>query len=150
MAERVLGVLQANGAERAMVVYGDDGLDELTTTGPSNVLELVDGSVRQYSLDPASLGLGGGTRHGLRGGDAAANASRVRAILAGEAGPQRDIALLNASAALQIAGIVSSWDEGVRAAAASIDSGAASAVLEGLVRVSSSASSSSSPSDDGA
>jgi anthranilate phosphoribosyltransferase len=136
MAPKVLGVLQANGAERALVVYGHDGLDELTTTGPSTVHELHHGAVRSYDVDPAALGLEPGRRDQLTGGDAAENAARGRAVLDGTPGPQRDIVVLNAAAALVVAGISPDLAAGLDAARASVDEGRAAAVLADLVRVS--------------
>ena len=105
MADKMLGVLVANGCRRAMVVHGADGLDELSTTGPSTVLEVgADAEVRRYTVDPADLGLPAATLDDLRGGDAAANAEVVRRVLAGKQGPHRDIAVLNAAAGLVVAG----------------------------------------------
>lgn len=136
MAERMLEVLRANGLERALVVHGGDGLDELTTTGPSQVLELRDGEVRAYELDPASLGIPTATPDELRGGDAAHNARLARAVLAGEPGPHRDIVVLNAAAGLIAAGLVDDFAAGIDAAGASIDDGRAEGVLDRLVAVS--------------
>jgi anthranilate phosphoribosyltransferase len=129
-------VLQANGSEHALVVYGHDGLDELTTTGPSTVHELRDGAVLSYTVDPALLGLAPASRSALQGGDAATNAARARAVLQGESGPQRDIVVLNAAAALVVAGVAGSIAEGLADAAAAIDRGAALGILDELVRVS--------------
>lgn len=133
MAERMLGVLQSNGAERALVVHGGDGLDELTTTGPSQVLELRDGEMLAWEVDPSDLGLARTTRDQLVGGDPETNASLARAVLAGAAGPHRDIVTLNAAAALLAAGLADDLPGGIAAAAVSLDSGAAAAVLERLV-----------------
>ena len=137
MADKMLGVLVANGCRRAMVVHGADGLDELTTTGPSSVVEGgVDTEVRRYSVDPAQLGLAPATLEDLRGGDAPANAEAVRRVLEGERGPHRDIAVLNAAAGLVVAGVSADLAEGVARAAEVIDTGAAHDALQGLVRVS--------------
>jgi anthranilate phosphoribosyltransferase len=134
MAETMLGVLVANGCRRAMVVHGADGLDELSTTGPSTVLEFgPDGEVRSYRVDPVELGLSAASLDDLRGGDVAANAQVVRRVLAGEKGPHRDIALLNAAAGLVVAGTSEDLAEGIAQAAAVIDSGAARDALDGLV-----------------
>ena len=126
--------LAALGAERALVVHGDDGLDELTTTTTSttalwNGRELVPGRV-----DPEALGLPLAAPEALRGGDAARSAAIARAVLAGERGPERDIVLLNAAAALLVADAAESLAQGLRLAAQSVDSGAARARLEALVR----------------
>jgi anthranilate phosphoribosyltransferase len=136
MAEKVLGVLRANGAEHALVVYGHDGLDELTTTGASTVHELRAGQVTTYVVDPRSFDLEPAAREDLLGGDAATNASLARAVLDGSCGPQRDIVVLNAGAALVVAGISADLSTGIVAARASIDSGRAAGVLEALVAAS--------------
>jgi anthranilate phosphoribosyltransferase len=139
MAEKVLGVLQANGATRALVVYGHDGLDELTTADLSTVHELDGGEVRTYVVDPGELGLAPAQRGDLVGGDPAANAAAVRVVLEGGTGPHRDIVVLNAAAALVAAGVSRDLATGVVAAQDSIDSGRAATALDDLVRVSRSA-----------
>lgn len=136
MAERMVGVLAANGAERALVVYGHDGLDELTTTTTSTVHELVDGEVRTYDVEPLDLGLARGSLDDLRGGDAATNARLARAVLAGDEGPHADIVVLNAAAGLVAAGLAVDLAEGVAAARASLAEGKAAAALEALVTTS--------------
>jgi anthranilate phosphoribosyltransferase len=142
MASKMAGVLGANGSRRAMVVYADDGLDELSVTSPSTVLELRadDGGagydVSTWRLDPADLGFAPATLADLRGGDAAVNAAAIRAVLEGERSPRRDIGVLNAAAALVVVGRAVDVAEGVAQAEASVDSGRAGAVLDGLVRVS--------------
>lgn len=136
MAERMAGVLQANGAVRALIVHGGDGLDELTTTGPSTVVELHDGVVSTWSVDPAELGLPRSDREDLVGGDAHLNAELARRVLAGEHGAHRDIVTLNAGAGLLAAGLVEDLPAGIAAARTSIDAGAAVAALNTLVEVS--------------
>ena len=136
MAERMAGVLQANGARRALVVHGGDGLDELTTTGPSDVVELVDGEVRSWAVRPEALGLTLVDREDLVGGDANVNADLAHRVLAGEQGAHREIILLNAGAGLLAAGLAEGLAAGIDQAAASIDSGAAVAALATLVEVS--------------
>jgi anthranilate phosphoribosyltransferase len=136
MAERVAGALAELGASHALVFYGHDGLDELTTTTISTVLELRDGSVTSRELDPASLGLAKADRAGLAGGDAAGNAQVVHRVLAGQHGPTRDIAALNAAAALVVAGIADDFADGLERAFAAIDDGHAAAALDALVRTS--------------
>ncbi|MEY2568950.1 MAG: anthranilate phosphoribosyltransferase [Actinomycetota bacterium] len=135
VAEKVAHVLRANGTERAMVVYGHDGLDELTTAAESTVVELRDGEIHSFDVDPASLGL---TRvqSAPAGGDTAANVELVRRLLAGETGAHRDIVVLNAGAALVVAGVASTLGEGVELAAASVADGRAAATLDRLVEVS--------------
>lgn len=136
MAERMVQVLAANGSERALVVYGHDGLDELTITTTSTVHELRDGEVRTYDVDPAAFGLAGGTLDDLRGGDAATNAELSRRVLGGEHGPKADIVVLNAAAGLLAGGVVDDLAAGVEAARASLDEGRAAAALDALVRAS--------------
>jgi anthranilate phosphoribosyltransferase len=145
MADKMAGVLAANGAVKAMVVYGDDGLDELSTTGPSTVHELERTEAggyetSRYRVDPAELGLAPASIEDLRGGDAAYNAAAIRDVIAGQPSPHRDIAVLNAAAALLVIGMVDSLPSGLALACAVIDDGRADAVLEALVRVSRQAS----------
>src|SRR5439155_23438727 len=92
MAEKIAGVLRARGSERALVVFGHDGLDEITTTTLSSIVELCDdGQVRRYELDPGAHGIAKADPAALRGGDPATNATIARSVLAGEPGPPRDI-----------------------------------------------------------
>ncbi len=137
MATRMLGALRALGTERAMVFYGDDGLDELTTTTTSTVHELRDGAEHTWTLDPLDLGIERADAAHLCGGDARTNAAVVASVLAGEKGACRDIAVLNAAAALTVAGIAPDIESGIEAAVSAIDVGAAGRALETLVRVSS-------------
>jgi anthranilate phosphoribosyltransferase len=136
MAERMIGVLAANGSERALVVYGHDGLDELSTTTTSTVLDLREGEVRTYVVDPAALGLARATAGDLKGGDAATNADLARRVLDGEPGARRDIVVLNAAAGLVAAGLADDLATGLEAAVASVDEGRAAAVLDDLVKTS--------------
>lgn len=137
MAPKMAAVLAANGSARAMVVYGDDGLDEISVTGPSTVLEVEAGEpLRTWRLVPESLGFEPASMDALRGGNAEFNAGVIRRVLEGEPGPRRDIGVLNAAAALVVAGRAADLGEGAVLAAASLDEGRAHAVLEGLVRVS--------------
>jgi anthranilate phosphoribosyltransferase len=145
MADKMLGVLAANGTRRAMVVYGDDGLDELSTTGPSTVHELVrlpSGSYERsnYRVDPASLGFAPAAIEDLRGGDAAFNAEAIRRVIAGDASPHRDIAVLNAAASLVVIGQAADLPAGISLACKVIDDGRAASVLDALIRVSQAAS----------
>ncbi len=137
MASTVARVLLANGAEKAMVVFGHDGLDELTITGPSTVLEIRDGFVVEHMIDPEALGFKVRS-HAPEGGDTDANVALARAVLGGKAGPHRDIVVLNAAAGLVVAGVVDEIADGVGCAAAAIDSGAAAAKLDALVTASNS------------
>ena len=136
MAERMVATLVELGTERALVFFGHDGLDELTTTTTSAVWEVAGGDVRFSNLDPTELGIPLATPEDLVGGDPAANARRARAVLDGETGPQRDIVVLNAAAALMAAGLVGDLAAGIEAAVASLDGGRAAAALDGLVKVS--------------
>jgi anthranilate phosphoribosyltransferase len=138
VAEKVAYVLRANGTERAMVVYGHDGLDELTTAAASTVVELRDGEIHSFDVDPASLGL---TRvqSAPAGGDTAANVELVKRLLDGETGAHRDIVVLNAGAALVVAGLAVTLGDGVELAAASVADGRAAATLDRLVEVSNAA-----------
>jgi anthranilate phosphoribosyltransferase len=126
----------ARRGTRAVLFRGEDGLDELTTTGASTVLRVRDGSVQSSLFDPASLGLARASVADLAGGEAEGSAAIVRSILAGAGGPHRDVVLLNAAAALEVAGHVDSIQEGIDAAASAIDSGSAAAVLERWVAAS--------------
>jgi anthranilate phosphoribosyltransferase len=136
MAPTMLGALVDLGAEHILVFRGDDGLDELTTTTTSTVHELKAGAIRTYTIDPMDVGIARAESRALGGGDAASNAACVRAVLAGDKGPHRDIAVLNAAAAVVVAGLVPDLEGGVEAAHDSIDSGAAAAALDRLVAVS--------------
>ena len=121
--------LKALGSERAWVVHGSDGLDELTVTGPSQVAELKDSVVSTFEITPEEAGLHRHDPAALKGGDPADNAKALTAVLEGTPGAYRDIVLLNASAALIIAGKAEDLKAGAAQAAAAIDSGAAKATL---------------------
>jgi anthranilate phosphoribosyltransferase len=140
LAPVMAGVLAARGAD-ALVFRGDDGLDELTTTGTSTVWVVSGGTVRLQSFDPASLGIARATLGDLRGADAAHNAGVARELLAGARGPVRDAVLLNAAAAIAAheggdAPLEQRLSEGLARAAAALDDGAAAAVLRRWVEVS--------------
>lgn len=136
MAERMIGVLGARECEHAMVVHGDDGLDELTISTTSSVVELRDGKIESYQVDPADLGIERAPVAALRGGDASLNAEIVRLVLDGEPGPRRDIVCLNAAAALVVAGVADDLVDGLALARASIDEGRAAEALQRLIKVS--------------
>ena len=129
-------VLRNLGSEKAWVVHGSDGLDELTTTGPTFVAELDGGKIRTFEVTPEDAGLPRATLADLRGGEPAYNAAAITRLLDGEQGPYRDIVLLNSAAALIVAGRVATLKEGVAMAAQAIDSGAAKKALAQLVAVS--------------
>jgi anthranilate phosphoribosyltransferase len=134
LVDRLAAVIAGLGGTRALVVHGDDGLDELTTTSENQAALVCDGRVERIRIDAVALGLPRARLEDLRGGAPDENAATTRAILAGEPGPRRDIVLLNAAAALWVVEAVGSLEEGVVRAAASIDSGAAGARLEALRR----------------
>jgi anthranilate phosphoribosyltransferase len=134
--EPIAHVLKNLGAEHVWVVHGHDGLDELTTTGATDVAELKGGEIRIFEVTPADAGLQPAKLSDLKGGDAATNAAAIRDVLAGKPGPFRDIVLLNAAAALIVGGKARELPEGAELAARSIDSGAAQRALEKLVAVS--------------
>ena len=139
MADKMVGVLAQLGSERALIVYGHDGLDELTTTTTSSVVELGEaGEIIRYDVDPVAFGLRVVKPAELTGGDAAANAGHARAVLAGDPGPHRDIVVLNAAAGLLAGGAAEDLHDGIELAAAAIDDGRAAAVLDQLVALSNS------------
>jgi anthranilate phosphoribosyltransferase len=132
LTELVARSLARLGTERAWVVHGADGLDELSTTGYTKVSECRDGRVNTFYLHPADVGIAKATPAALRGGDAGENAAIARAVLAGQPGAPRDIVLLNAGAGVLVAGMVTRLEDGVAMAAEAIDSGRALASLEQL------------------
>jgi anthranilate phosphoribosyltransferase len=136
LTELVARALAQRGAERAWVVHGADGLDEISTTGYTKVSECRDATVNTFYLHPADVGLSKASRDDLRGGEAADNAAIARAVLGGKPGAAREIVLLNAGASLLIAEKVTSIPDGIALAAQAIDSGRAAAVLDTLVSVS--------------
>jgi anthranilate phosphoribosyltransferase len=127
---RALGLL---GCERAWVVHGADGLDEISTTGYTKISEARAGAVHTFYIHPSEVGIAKASPAALTGGDAATNARIVREVLGSTPGPARDVVLLNAAAALFIAGRVGGLRDGVQRAAEAIDSGAAARVLESMV-----------------
>ncbi len=130
---RVLGAL---GAERAWLVHGADGLDEITTTGATTIVEWHRGSLRRFIVRPEDAGLAATSITQLRGGDAQQNAAALRAVLAGAGGPYRDIACLNAAAGLVVAERATDLSHGVALASQALATGRASEVLDTLARVS--------------
>lgn len=134
LTELVARALAMLGSERAWVVHGADGLDEISTTGYTKVSEARDGWVRTFYVHPAEVGLHKATPEALEGGDPPQNAAIARRVLAGEPGPPRDIVLLNAGAMLLVADRVRDLREGIATAREMIDGGQAAATLERLVR----------------
>jgi anthranilate phosphoribosyltransferase len=133
--EPIAHVLKSLGAEHVWVVHGHDGLDELTTTGATDVAELKGGKVTVFEVTPADAGLAPAKLSDLRGGDEKENAAAIRDVLAGKKTPLRDIAVLNAAAALIVAGKAANLLDGAALAAHSIESGAARKALERLVAI---------------
>ncbi len=135
LVEPLAAVLLNLGSERSLVVHGDDGLDELTTTTTSRVCELDGGHLRSYVISPEDAGLPRARLDDLRVSSAAESAAVIRGVLAGRRGPQRDIVVLNAAAALVAAGKARTLSEGCRLAAAAIDGGAAAKALDRLIAI---------------
>ncbi len=131
-------VLHNLGSTHVWVVHGTDGLDELTTTGASHVAELKDGVVREFDVTPDDAGLARANPSDLSGGDPEANAQAIRDVLAGQASPFRDVVILNAAAALIVAGKAQTLKDAALLAAEAIDSGAAQKTLEKLISASNS------------
>jgi anthranilate phosphoribosyltransferase len=124
------------GVKRAFVVHGEDGLDEITTTGPTRVAEVRNGNVTERKLEPADFGVEESRRDDLSGGDREENALIVRRILEGAHGPRPDVVVVNAAAALVAAGRAEDFREGVAQARGAIESGAALAKLEQFIELS--------------
>ena len=134
LVEKLAEALSMLGVRRAMVVHGQDGLDEITVTASTRIAEVRDGKIRTYEVTPEEFGFRRASLNEICGGDASENAAIISQILTGEKSPRRDIVLLNASAALVAAGKADHLAEAMPLAADSIDSGAALRKLEALVR----------------
>ncbi len=128
----VAEVLRTLGSERAWVVHGRDGLDELTVFAKTHVAELKDGAIREFEVDPGAYGLAHTDRAGVAGGSAAENAAKVRSVLGGARGVARNIVVLNTAAALVVAGVSETLEAGVARAEDAIDRGLAAAKLAEL------------------
>ncbi len=139
LIETLAAALGQLGSERALVVHGGDGLDEITTTTHTEAAWLEAGRVRRLRIDPGALGIEKARSEDLLGGDALENAAIVRSVLAGEAGPRRDIVLINSAAALWVAGAAPDLAAGLALARHSLESGAAARKLAQLVAASRSA-----------
>jgi len=133
MASKMIGVLANLGSVSAFVFHGEDGLDELTTTGPSQIYRLRNGEITQSEFTPEDFGVPRASIAEIRGGDVQENVSILRSILAGEKGPKRDIAVVNAAAGIVAAGLADGFTDGVAAAEKAIDTGAAGSVLSKVV-----------------
>jgi anthranilate phosphoribosyltransferase len=136
MAEKMIEVLRVLGKARAMVVFGHDGLDEITTMTTSTVFELRDGIVRSFVVDPAELGIARPGPGELKGGDVVRNSEIARSVLEGRRGPPMDIVALNSAAALVVADLVPDIEAGVEMAMAAILEGRAAEALEAMVTAS--------------
>jgi anthranilate phosphoribosyltransferase len=134
--EPLVEVLAALGSKRVIAVHGSDGLDEITTTGPSKAVSLENGAISTFEIVPEDLGIARAAPADLKGGDGEHNALALRAVLSGERTPYRDIAVLNAAAALMVAGKARTLAEGVTLARASLDQGRAEAALDRLIAIS--------------
>lgn len=134
--EPIAEALKALGSDHIWVVHGSDGMDEITTTGPTYVAELKDGKIRSFEISPADVGLPVAQMADLKGGEPAYNAHALREVLSGARNAYRDIVLFNSAASLIVAGECDSLTDGVRLAATSIDSGEAADRLERLVALS--------------
>lgn len=130
VARRMAQALALLGTERAFVVHGADGLDEISLSGPTWLFDVRTGSVEERQVRPSDFGLAPAPLEALAGGDAAVNAGLAREILSGAPGPRRDVVLINAAAALVVCGLAQDFADGVRQASGSIDSGAAARKLE--------------------
>ncbi len=130
IAEALIGL----GSERAMVVAAEDGLDEISIAGRTRVIEVSGGSTEEWFIEPGDVGLDEADLEQVAGGTPEENAAATRAVLAGESGPRRDIVLLNAGAAIYVGGAAGSLADGVAKAAEAIDSGAARALVDRLVK----------------
>lgn len=136
LTETVARVLLTLGTERALVVAGLDGIDEISISGPTRISEVKDGQVTTYTLTPEDLGVRQAMPEAVAGGDAGTNARILRRVFQGEEGPCRDVVLVNAGAVLYVAGRAKSIPEGVRMAADAVDSGKANEKLEEMIRYS--------------
>ena len=134
--EPLAEVLGSLGSTRVLAVHGSDGLDEITTTGPTEAVLLDQGRITRFVIEPSDIGLDRASPHELKGGDGEDNARALVAVLNGQRTAYRDIAVLNAAAALMVAGRADSLAEGASLAAASLDHGRAEAALRRLVAVS--------------
>jgi len=118
--------------QHAMVVHGDGGLDELALSGPSQIAELRDGKVTQYTITPEEVGLQRAPLESLTGGNARVNALILNGIFSGKSGPPRDVVLLNTAAVLVVGGLATNLRDGILLAAATIDSGAVTRLIHSL------------------
>jgi anthranilate phosphoribosyltransferase len=135
LLEKMALVLKSLGCGHALVVHGEDGLDELTNTAKTHICELKDGCIKSYTVSPENFGLSRASLDSLKGGTAEQNAARLRSLLAGASGPARDIVLMNTAAALLAGDKVNSLEQGLNLARETIDSGRALATMEQLIKL---------------
>ncbi|MGH2808459.1 MAG: anthranilate phosphoribosyltransferase [Actinomycetota bacterium] len=136
MLPKMVAALGRLGSRRVLAFHGDQGLDELSTSGPSRVVELDEGETREWTIDPAELGLERSPLEAIAGGEAAENAAAIREVFDGTPGPKRDVVLLNAAAGLVAAGRADDMKAALELADDSVDSGSAARALDALIRVS--------------
>ncbi|OGO59371.1 MAG: anthranilate phosphoribosyltransferase [Chloroflexi bacterium RBG_19FT_COMBO_47_15] len=136
LIEKLALVLQGLGCQHALLVHGEDGLDEITITGKTHVCELKNGRIKRYAVSPKDFGLSRASPDSIKGGDTKANADFLRNILAGALVPQRDVVLMNAAAALVVGDKAKTFQQGVAIAKEVIDNGKASAKLDQLIELS--------------
>ena len=136
MLPKMVETLGRLGSKHVVAFHGHQGLDELAMSGPSHVLELKDGATREWTIDPAELGLEPAPLEAIAGGDASENAAAIRALVAGEPGPKRDVVVLNAAAGLIAAGRVDDMPAGLEMASDAIDSGGTARVLDLMIEAS--------------
>ncbi|MFC1897581.1 anthranilate phosphoribosyltransferase [Chloroflexota bacterium] len=136
LVEKLASALQGLGCDHALVVHGEDGLDEITVTGKTRVCELKNGSIKSYSISPEDLGLSRANPDSLKGGTLGENAAMLRSILAGTPGPQQDAVLMNAAAVLLAGDKVETLQQGIDLARKVIDNNQAQAKLEQLIEFS--------------
>jgi anthranilate phosphoribosyltransferase len=136
LVEKLALVLRSLGCHHALVVHGEDGLDEITLTGKTQVCELNNGNIRSYTISPEEFSLSRTSPDNLKGSTAAENATLLRGVLSGASGPRRDVVLMNAAAALVAGDKVASLQQGLDLAREAIDSGRALSKMEQLIKLS--------------
>ena len=135
-ARLMIDVLDTRGIDKSFVVYGEDGMDEVSTTGPTRIFRLIDGEVTEAEFTPEDFGVKRSRIEDLSGGDAATNLAITESILAGEKGPKRDVALVNAAPAIVLADLAEGFLDAMQLAVESVDSGAAAESLSQSLRLS--------------
>jgi anthranilate phosphoribosyltransferase len=136
LIEKLALALQGLGCQYALLVHGEDGLDEITITGKTHVCELKNGNIKRYTVSPEDFGISRASSDSIKGGDTKTNADSLRNVLGGDSGPQRDVVLMNAAAALVVGGKAKMFRQGADIAKEVIDNGNASAKLDQLIEFS--------------